>query len=115
MLSYPNPDAFQTFNDVGVDNGVSTITLSADPKEVHCLDWMEASFDIAPSAAVALTVTIGGTLRFTTHIADANGHFFHFGDGEKGGLHGNMNEALVITLAASGSSGRTGFLNTATR
>jgi len=106
----PDPRNKRTPSTAKADNGAATITLAAESGRTHVLDKLTAGFEAAPAAAKLLTVSIGGTVKFQAYLDDAIPHHFDFD-----GLHGGENEAMVISLPASGTGGVEGYVNSLTR
>lgn len=101
MFSLPETTAKASFSKVASSGGgVTTITKTGTTGTVHVLDWMVASFNETPTAAAALTVTIGGTVVFNVDISTAGPHSFTF----PGGMYGVLGNALIVSMAVGGGS-----------
>lgn len=85
------------------DDTDATKTIAADADHTWDVRGIYYSYDATPTGGL-LTISIGGTDVFKEDIPSAGADSFVFanGDGEDG-LHGDKNEAVVITLAAGGS------------
>lgn len=90
-------------------NTEATLTLAAATGVTHVLTTLLASYDGAPAAAKELSVTVGATKRFSTWISAAGAYPFTFEEGLYGAATGN--EAMVISLPASGDAGVKGSIS----
>lgn len=91
------------------DDGAVTLTVAAVAGKRWACIHIHAGFDVAPAAAVLLTVSVDGSVVWTMPIFDKVPHEFLFPRGIWASA--SRNGALVVALAASGSAGRSGYLN----
>ncbi len=110
MENLPGTNAATTFFNQQKNNASNAKTLAADAREYHVLRWIHGSFNIAPADAVQLTVAVGGSTVFAEDITAAGPFSFNFGEFP---IYSAKNEALVVTLAASGDADRISELNLA--
>lgn len=108
----PSLNYAHTYSTDSADNAAATITLAAAANVQHVLDRIDVAFDISPAAAVLLTISIAGSVVWTMPLTTAGPAPFLFDGDEK--YYTGKNEEMIISLAASGTSGRTGYLNTIT-
>lgn len=92
------------------DNAAASITLAAVEDVQHVLDRIDAGFDKdPPTGGALLTVTVGVTVVWSMPITTGGAAPIPFHGDEK--IHTAKNELMTVTLAASGTSGTTGYLN----
>ena len=91
------------------DNAAVVFTITASSLECWVLTALDFAFSADPPGAVNLTVVVGGVTIFQTKVVKSGPGPLKFPEG----LHhdGAKNEAMVITLAASGAGGNVGTLN----
>jgi len=89
-------------------NTAAVVTLAADSEQCHVITAIEFGYDATPTSGT-LTVTAGGTTIFKVPVVSAGPGRIGFPEG----LHSDaaLNQAVVVTLAAGGTS-VTGFVNT---
>lgn len=94
-------------------NTAAVVTHAAAAGIAHVLHWILWSYDSAPTGG-KLTVTINGAVVLEIDIAGVAGsplfgfisfpaHADENGMGQ-GGIYGDVNQALVVTLAAAGAA-----------
>jgi hypothetical protein len=98
------------------DNAASVVTLAAVADRRNIVRHVIASYDIPPAAGdrtLTIAFTQGGTAK-TAEVAVSSstatilGINLPFDEGE---IVGDVNTAITITLAASGTAGNRGHLN----
>lgn len=83
----------------------AVVTIAAVAGQRHVIDWIHFGYDKVSDAVETLTVAIAGTTVWQISIpvdVDVSGpHFISFPHG----LYGTgLNEAVVVTLSASGNT-----------
>jgi hypothetical protein len=71
------------------------ITIAAVADETHVVDAVQWSYSEAPTGG-SLTITVNAVTKFKIAITAAGPGFINFPQG----LYGDVNQAVVITLAA---------------
>lgn len=91
------------------DNAAAVVTLAADDNERHVIRHIDASYN-GNTAAGAIQVSVAGTVVWKMHITNNQERSLSkaFGDFP---IPTQTGQAVVITLAASGTGGVTGNLN----
>lgn len=113
MKDFPDKSAASTFLTDTQDNSESATTIAAVDGELHVIDEITVGYSGSPSAVKAFTVTFGGTKKFEIDFPAATIDpvvipFIR-------GLYNAKNEAVVLTLPASGTGGIKGYVNVSYR
>ena len=93
------------------NNAAAVVTIAADAEQVWVVDSIYFGFTADPAAAVLLTVAIGGSTVFQIPITKGGAGVIPFRTADDEGLYGAKNQAVVVTLEASGTGGTIGYLN----
>jgi hypothetical protein len=108
MQGSPETTAAPTFfTHAPAANTAATKNIAAATGETWVLHWLHFSYDGVPAAVKTASVVIGGTYKWQVDITTAGVWTIEF----PGGLYGSANEALVVTLPASGSGSVKGKIN----
>ncbi len=106
MKHFPDGVAASTFSTVSASDAEATETVAAVADQIHVVDFVTVGFDQAPGGVALFKITIGGTIVFQFDYPATSLGTFHFVFPR--GLYGNVNEAVVFSLAAGGTAGDIG-------
>jgi hypothetical protein len=115
MKTHPGAiDGDGKFSQATADDAPASLTYAATAGESHVVDYVTACYDNT-AANKALTITVGGTEVWRAYVSSQAGGHFEFPKGVYTGAMLGDGEALVISLAASGTGGTTGYLSVGAR
>ena len=108
-------NAVMEFTSASADNSAATVTLAAVAGKKHIVRFVSYYYDTVPAAgdrALTIAWTLGGVAKtYTATIQTAGAAAMVPLQFPEGFITGDVNTAVTITLAASGTGGSVGFVN----